>query len=184
MFYVFLFNFYDLYRGDRYVGNMTLLTDENGFASLERTDGHFVYKVVTKNLVTYQSNLNYWFNQIVANITPIVDYIDESTGNLYLNNTTITFEFSSNATGEVIIFLDEDAYYDDFIEDGRITFDFPSFGVYDDVILRYMGSEVYYIEEYKMEEIAKIIGKTTSAVKMRLQKGRKLLKETYGKEYM
>lgn len=41
---------------------------------------------------------------------------------------------------------------------------------------------LYYIEEYRVEDIAKIIGKTPSAVKMRLQKGRHLLKEAYGKE--
>lgn len=41
---------------------------------------------------------------------------------------------------------------------------------------------LYYVEEYSMESIAKIIGRTTSAVKMRLQKGRKLLFEAYGKE--
>lgn len=38
---------------------------------------------------------------------------------------------------------------------------------------------LYYVEEYKVEEISKIIGKTQSAVKMRLQKGRRLLKEKY-----
>lgn len=38
---------------------------------------------------------------------------------------------------------------------------------------------LYYVEEYKIEEIAKIIDKTPSAVKMRLQKGRRLLKEKY-----
>ena len=43
---------------------------------------------------------------------------------------------------------------------------------------------LYYVEEYSMENIAKVIGKTTSAVKMRLQKGRRLLLETYRKEYM
>jgi len=41
---------------------------------------------------------------------------------------------------------------------------------------------LYYVEEYKTEEIARIIGKTPSAVKMRLQKGRRLLKEKYQKE--
>ncbi len=41
---------------------------------------------------------------------------------------------------------------------------------------------LYYIEGYRVEDIAKIIGKTPSAVKMRLQKGRHLLKEAYGKE--
>ena len=35
---------------------------------------------------------------------------------------------------------------------------------------------------YKVEEIAGMIGKSASAVKMRLQKGRKLLKEAYRKE--
>lgn len=34
---------------------------------------------------------------------------------------------------------------------------------------------LYYIDGYKVNEIAEIIGKTPSAVKMRLQKGRKLL---------
>ena len=43
---------------------------------------------------------------------------------------------------------------------------------------------LYYVEEYSIEDIARVIGKTTSAVKMRLQKGRRLLREVYGKEYM
>jgi RNA polymerase sigma-70 factor (ECF subfamily) len=43
---------------------------------------------------------------------------------------------------------------------------------------------LYYVEEYSIEIIAKVIGRTTSAVKMRLQKGRKLLEEIYRKEYM
>ena len=43
---------------------------------------------------------------------------------------------------------------------------------------------LYYIEEYRVEDIAKIIGRTSSAVKMRLQKGRKLLEEIYRKEYL
>lgn len=43
---------------------------------------------------------------------------------------------------------------------------------------------LYYVEEYRIGDIASIIGKTSSAVKMRLKKGRKLLKEAYRKEYM
>ena len=43
---------------------------------------------------------------------------------------------------------------------------------------------LYYVEQYSIEDIARVIGKTTSAVKMRLQKGRRLLSETYRKEYM
>ena len=43
---------------------------------------------------------------------------------------------------------------------------------------------LYYVEEYCMEDIAKMIGKSVSAVKMRLQKGRRLLEEVYRKEYM
>jgi len=42
---------------------------------------------------------------------------------------------------------------------------------------------LYYVEEYNTAEIAKIIQKSPSAVKMRLQKGRKMLKEKYRKEY-
>ena len=43
---------------------------------------------------------------------------------------------------------------------------------------------LYYVEEYRIEEIAKVIGKTPSAVKMRLKKGRSLLGKVYRKEYM
>lgn len=43
---------------------------------------------------------------------------------------------------------------------------------------------LYYVEEYSIKEIAGFIGKSASAVKMRLQKGRRLLNETYRKEYM
>lgn len=43
---------------------------------------------------------------------------------------------------------------------------------------------LHYVEEYPITDIAHMIGKTPSAVKMRLQKGRKLLAEVYRKEYM
>ena len=43
---------------------------------------------------------------------------------------------------------------------------------------------LYYVEEYKVDEIAKIISKTPSAVKMRLKKGRELLEKEYRKEYL
>ena len=43
---------------------------------------------------------------------------------------------------------------------------------------------LYYIEEYRIEDIANIIGRSSSAVKMRLQKGRKLLEDIYRKEYL
>ena len=43
---------------------------------------------------------------------------------------------------------------------------------------------LYYIEDYKIADIAKIINRTASAVKMRLHKGRKLLEEIYRKEYL
>lgn len=42
---------------------------------------------------------------------------------------------------------------------------------------------LYYVEERSVGEIARIIGRTPSAVKMRLKKGRKLLEEEYRKEY-
>ena len=43
---------------------------------------------------------------------------------------------------------------------------------------------LYYIEEYRIEDIAKIINRTPSAVKMRLQKGRRLLEAIYREEYL
>ena len=43
---------------------------------------------------------------------------------------------------------------------------------------------LYYIEEYRIHDIAKIIKRTPSAVKMRLQKGRKLLEKIYREEYL
>lgn len=43
---------------------------------------------------------------------------------------------------------------------------------------------LYYIEEYRIEDVAKIIRRTASAVKMRLHKGRKLLEKVYLEEYL
>lgn len=43
---------------------------------------------------------------------------------------------------------------------------------------------LYYVEEYRIEEIAAMINRSASAVKMRLQKGRRLLEEAYRKEYL
>lgn len=43
---------------------------------------------------------------------------------------------------------------------------------------------LYYVEGYPINDIAKMIRRTPSAVKMRLQKGRKLLEEKYRKEYL
>lgn len=43
---------------------------------------------------------------------------------------------------------------------------------------------LYYIEDCRIEEIAGIIRRTPSAVKMRLQKGRRLLEAIYRKEYL
>ncbi|MFJ7973800.1 RNA polymerase sigma factor [Psychrobacillus sp. NPDC096389] len=41
---------------------------------------------------------------------------------------------------------------------------------------------LYYVEGYKVDEIAKILNITTSAVKKRLQRGRELIRERYRKE--
>ena len=43
---------------------------------------------------------------------------------------------------------------------------------------------LHYVEEYTTAEIAKIIKKTPSAVKMRLKKGRSLLEKIYREEYL
>ena len=43
---------------------------------------------------------------------------------------------------------------------------------------------LHYVEEYKVSETAAILGLKESAVKMRLQKGRKLLEKIYREEYL
>lgn len=43
---------------------------------------------------------------------------------------------------------------------------------------------LYYVEGFTVREIAKITGKTESAIKMRLHKGRRLLAEKYRKEFI
>lgn len=43
---------------------------------------------------------------------------------------------------------------------------------------------LYYVEQYKVREIAGMLGKGESAIKMRLKKGRELLAEIYRKEYL
>lgn len=78
-------------------------------------------------------------------------------------------------------------FYVDIDEINEYTQDFTDSGIMDALMgipdkFR-MVLVLYYVEEYGIEEIAKIIGKTSSAVKMRLQKGRRLLREAYGKEY-
>ena len=42
---------------------------------------------------------------------------------------------------------------------------------------------LHYIEDYKVDEIAELIDKTPSAVKMRLKKGRIIFEEYYRKEF-
>ena len=78
-------------------------------------------------------------------------------------------------------------FYVDIDEINEYTQDFTDSGIMDALMgipdkFR-MVLVLYYVEEYGIEEIAKIIGKTSSAVKMRLQKGRRLLRDAYGKEY-
>lgn len=43
---------------------------------------------------------------------------------------------------------------------------------------------LHYVEGYKVREIAKMLNKSESAIKMRLSRGRSLLEEKYRKEYL
>lgn len=75
---------------------------------------------------------------------------------------------------------------DDFLE--KVSFDSSDSGIIEALTslpekLRLVMT-LYYIEDYRVEDIAKIIDKTSSAVKMRLHKGRKLLEKIYREEYM
>lgn len=70
----------------------------------------------------------------------------------------------------------------------KITFDSPSSGILEALTSlpeKYrLVLTLYYIEDYPIGEIAKIISRTSSAVKMRLQKGRRLLEKIYREEYL
>ena len=47
-----------------------------------------------------------------------------------------------------------------------------------------LALELRYVEEYRVEDIARMVGASPSAVKMRLKKGRELLEKKYRKEYL
>ena len=75
---------------------------------------------------------------------------------------------------------------DDFLE--KVSFDSSDSGIIEALTslpekLRLVMT-LYYIEDYRVEDIAKIINRTPSAVKMRLQKGRRLLEAIYREEYL
>ena len=93
---------------------------------------------------------------------------------------------ATNKCKDILRFRSRHSYVD-IDEINEYTQDFTDSGIMDALMeipekFR-MVLVLYYVEEYGIEEIAKIIGKTSSAVKMRLQKGRRLLREAYGKEY-
>ena len=93
---------------------------------------------------------------------------------------------ATNQCKDILRFRSRHSYVD-IDEINEYTQDFTDSGIMDALMgipdkFR-MVLVLYYVEEYGIEEIAKIIGKTSSAVKMRLQKGRRLLRDAYGKEY-
>lgn len=93
---------------------------------------------------------------------------------------------ATNKCKDILRFRSRHSYVD-IDEINEYTQDFTDSGIMDALMgipdkFR-MVLVLYYVEEYGIEEIAKIIGKTSSAVKMRLQKGRRLLRDAYGKEY-
>ena len=131
----------------RTVKNVTVVTDANGVASIEIDAKPFTYKVITKNLETYQSTLNYWINKDIVEITPVVDYVDEATGFLYLNGHSLVFRFSPDNACTVVV--GDDDYHSDefFIEDGIIEVYLPELKRYD-LTLHYMG-DYYMLETFR-----------------------------------
>ena len=75
---------------------------------------------------------------------------------------------------------------DDYLE--KITYDSSDSGIIEALASLpekfRLVLTLHYIEDYRVEDIAKIIDRTSSAVKMRLQKGRKLLEKIYREEYL
>ena len=125
----------------RIIENVTVVSDGNGVASIDMGEEPFIYRIVTKNLETYQSKFNYWTNKKTVEITPIADYVDESTGVLYVNGHYIVFKFSPENECEVYVNYGYD-WDDYFVEDGIIRVYLPESGQHD-VSMHYFGD--YYI---------------------------------------
>ena len=99
------------------MGNITAITDENGFASVEITDKNFDYLVSITNDVTYQSKSLVWINKLNINITPIADYYDENTGIYYIDGHILRFKLDDDAMGKIGIYDGNEYWNEDIIDD-------------------------------------------------------------------
>lgn len=124
------------------LGNLTLVTDENGVISIVEEDAYFDVIVTFSNQVTGQPKRHAWVNKEIAEITPVFDYFDESNGTYYVNGNMIVFEFSpSDVTGNAILECEDYAYNSD-VRNGIIKIWVPEFGDYTWTIF-YKGSSKY-----------------------------------------
>ena len=125
------------------MGNITAITDENGFASVEITDKNFDYLVFIKNDVTYQSKTAVWINKLNVNITPIADYYDENTGIYYINGHIIRFKLDDDAMGLIGIDDGYEFWTEDIIDGYSSTYLFE---------LKRYDATIYYFGDSKYME--------------------------------
>ena len=93
-----------LYENEKLIENITVKTDEKGFASIEKDIGRYYgYDVIVKNLDTYQEKQTEWINKKQFEITLDALYYDDEQDIYYTDNDTVLFKISPDATGTLYL---------------------------------------------------------------------------------
>ena len=142
-----------IYEGGILVDNITLKTDENGFAFIEKTDRYYEYTVTTKNLVTYQEETNMWINKKDLEIIPIA-YYDVESDTYIIENETLTFKVSPDATGRIVIYGSSESYWS--VDIPPCEFNITLHGSYDSLYVTYGGDKNY---SYKYKTVNVLVKK-------------------------
>ena len=131
-----------LYENDKFIENITVKTNEKGFASIERDIGrYYEYDIIVKNLDTYQEKQAKLINKKQFTIT-LDAYYDEESYRYYTDNRTVLFKISPDATG----ILDISSYLSKYpsvklpVSEFNLTLRYPT-GDY--VYVYYRGDENY-----------------------------------------